>query len=83
MYYVKRQAQKKKYCFTFDKFLKICFEIIMKSLQIPEIVHQLLCNIYQTSASDNHLHNYRAVSRAKTFYISTVKEEKFSSSHEG
>ena len=55
----------------------------MKSLQIPEIVHQLLCNIYQTSASDNHLHNYHAVSRAKTFYISTVKEEKFSSSPEG
>lgn len=83
MYYVKGQAQIKKYCFTFDKFLKICFEIIMKSLQIPEIVHQLLCNIYQTSASDNHLHNYHAVSRAKTFYISTVKEEKFSSSPEG
>ena len=52
----------------------------MKSLKIPEIVHRLLCNIYQTSASDNQLYNY---STAKNFYISTVKEESFSSSHEG
>lgn len=52
----------------------------MKSLKIPEIVHRLLCNIYQTSASDNHLYNYSA---AKKFYISTVKEENFFSSHEG
>lgn len=80
MYCVKGQPQKNKYYFTFDKFLKICFGIIMKSLQIPEIVHWLLCNIHQISASDNHLNNY---STAKKFYISTVKEEKFSSSHDG
>ena len=49
----------------------------MKSLQIPEIVNRLLCNIHQISASDNHLYNY---STANKFYISTVKEENFSSS---
>ena len=46
----------------------------MKSLKIPEIVHRLLCNIHQISASDNHLNNY---STAKNFTLALLKRKNF------
>ena len=55
MYYVKGEPQKKKHWFLHLIIFYLYFEIIMKPLQVLEIGYQLLCNIYQTSASDNHL----------------------------